>query len=244
MLNHPMISPSPQLGVRTPVHLWAFLLQRAGIVVALGLTATIAFAASAIWRDGETALVPVDLTVEFTLNDADFDPLPHQRARVVVGVPSDWAQASAGRTFETGANGAYTWQTTAALERQMHTRRYDTLPRLLRRPEPMHHLQVAVELGAPGQETLHVLQLTRCENGDVELDRVAVYSKQDDGLFRLGPTHFAVAPASGASLHREADFEPWDYTLEPADAAQVSGRWVLRLAFKRPSLSSGKSLAE
>jgi hypothetical protein len=222
-----MLSPDPALGVRTPVHLWAFLLRRAGVVAAIALTASIAYAATTLLRE-DAIPVPVELTVEFKLAEVDYDPLPHQNARVVIGGLAAWQQPESGRTFQTGANGVYTWRTTAALERQMRICPHDRMPRLLRRPEPVTRLQVAVGLGTAGREQVHVLQLSRCRDEDVQLDQLAVYSRNRDGT--LTPLEVA----SGAKQTDGASgFEPWNHSLEPDDTAPGSGRWILRLGFKR-----------
>ena len=95
------------------------------------------------------------------------------------------------------------------------------------------HLAVAAELEYAGHRWLYAIDVFRIsEGGDVLLDGFSVYTPDARGQFTNKASYdgkgWRMADLGGLMLTTPG-YDPWDFSLRRTG----SGRWTLKLAFKK-----------
>jgi hypothetical protein len=179
----------------------------------------------------------VALSVEFTLTDLEYRPLPKAPVRLVLGTPPDWQSASAGHRFVTDAEGTHRFTTSTVLDKLARKRPTNFLGSLVSGAEQTDHLRVAAELGYMTFRWLYAVDVYRFpRGGDVLLDGFAVYTPDARGAFTRRAKQESggwTMPDLGGLALTHPGHEPWNFMLEPDPADPSNLRWTLRIAFKR-----------
>jgi hypothetical protein len=179
----------------------------------------------------------VDLDVQFRLTDLDYAPIANEPVRIVFGSDADWQASATGHRFVTDAGGTARFVAHVTLDKQSRTVPTNFADSVASVTQLTDHLLVAAELRYMAYRWLYAVDVCRFpKGGDVLLDRFAVYTPDAGGRFvdraeelnggwRMKPLHGMMLTMPG--------HEPWDFALQPEGSNPSSGRWSLKIAFKR-----------
>lgn len=178
----------------------------------------------------------IALEVRFKLTDLEYRPLAGEKVRVVFGTDPAWRAPGSGHAFTTDAKGEASFTTQASLDRRWRSPSGPLPPALPNLPQATDHLLAAAELAYAGFHWLYAVDLCRFRNGDVLQDGFEVFTPDAKGQFSRKADRdgrdWRMAELGGLLL-TSPGHEPWNYLLEPLDAAASPPRWRLTLAFKR-----------
>jgi hypothetical protein len=182
------------------------------------------------------AAEPVRMDVHFALTDLDYKPIPTADVRVVLGAKGPWQRADAGHRFTTDAAGASRFTDMVALTPVTRKRPTNFVDSLFSRAQPADFLQVAAELGFAGHRWLYVVHLYRFADGDVLLDHVEIYSRDQSGNFTVkaeaSEQGWKIADLGGLVLTTPGH-EVWRQSFGPDENDPEKKHWTLDLAFRR-----------
>ena len=180
-----------------------------------------------------TSSAPVPLQVHFLLTDPDHKPVGQVPVRLVFGSDPDWASPTAGVRLVTDGAGQARVETAVVIDKQLKKAPTNFVASLLSRPQATDHLRIGAELPYMEYQWLYAIDIFRFPEGDVLLDRVAIYSADADGRFtREAETvgqDWKIADLGGLLLTNPGH-QPQDYFLAPA---LPGPGWTLKLAFTR-----------
>jgi hypothetical protein len=188
-------------------------------------------------RTGGSAATPREVEVHFQLTDLEYAGIPHARVRVTCAQQPDWQAPQAGHRFVTDDRGEARFDLRAAIVRVRHKRPTNFLHSLLSTAQPADHLRVAVELEYAGHTWLYVVDLYRfCAKGDVLMERMTVFSRDDAGRFTSPAERveggWKIRDLGGLIL-TGLGHDPWDFAFHPAENDPSAQRWKLNLRFRR-----------
>jgi len=178
----------------------------------------------------------VQMDVHFTLTDLDYKPIPAAEVHVVLGTKGAWQGANAGHRFTTDAAGESRFTAPVALAPVRRKRPTNFVDSLFGRAEPADFLQVAAELGFAGHRWLYVVHLYRFHNGDVLLDHMEIYSRDQSGNFTVkaeaSDQGWKIADLGGLML-TSPGHDVWKQSFGPDETDPEKKRWTFNLAFRR-----------
>jgi len=183
-----------------------------------------------------TAAEPVRMDVHFALTDLDYKPIPAADVRVVLGTKAAWQRADAGHRFTTDPAGESRFTDAVTLTSVTRKRPTNFVDSLFSRAQPADFLQVAAEMGFAGHRWLYVYHLYRFGDGDVLMDHVEIYSRDQSGNFTVKAQAtdegWKIADLGGLML-TSPGHDIWRQSFGPDENDPEKKGWTFNLAFRR-----------
>lgn len=185
-----------------------------------------------------TAMAQTELAVHLKLINADDQPLPATRARLVLGNAMGWQRPNAGQTLQTDAAGEAILRFANVVEQGKQKRPTNFVDSLFSRAELTDHVQAAIELEYAGRQRLIAIQFYRFrDDASVLMNGFDVYTPDKQGAFTIKGTKvngydWRIAEPDG-TYSGHPGYELVEFSLKPVSDNASNQQWSLRLVLRR-----------